>query len=343
MRAVPSAAPVVASPVAITGDEGFALQNVPVATFTASNGSQAPSSFNTVINWGDGSTTAGTVTEANNTYTVTGTHTYVDQRTYPVVVGIQGGAAPTFVVDQASIAPLLPDGTVGTVDQRFIHEYLLTTLQRPVDMQTINYWVGQFEKNHDDRQTLSLIFLESTPPYEYRRGEIDSSYETYLHRAADQGGENYFLNQVNLQQGVRSGPGLEKRTSALLINSDEYFYQRAGGTLPGFITAVYQDALKRPPSANDLAYWEFALTHGVSHIEFATTVLNSHEFLARSINGLYERYLGRPVDPTGLQNFLFNFAEGYGTESNTETLLDTPEFYSRATGVPIADVPPTQG
>jgi hypothetical protein len=205
-------------------------------------------------------------------------------------------------------------------------------------MTEVNYWTAQFEKNHEDRQTFSLIVLESTPPYEYRRGEIDSAYKTYLHRDADPLGENYFLQFVINSQGTKSGPGTEKRTAALLINSDEYYNVRAGGTLDGFITAVFEDALKRPPEPEALAYFEYQLTHGMTHIEFATTVLNSIEFETRSINSLYERYLGRPADPQGLAMFLNNFSLGYGSETNTETLLDTDEFYNRAVGLPLNTV-----
>ncbi|HEX7446756.1 MAG TPA: hypothetical protein VF306_04380 [Pirellulales bacterium] len=336
-RAVPSATPIAATGLPVSGLEGFALNNVPVANFTAGDGSQPPGNFLGVINWGDGTTTNGTVSESGATYTVSGTHTYTFDRNYTIIVGIQDGSDPaTFVNSQATIAAILPDGTQGTPTQRFVHEELIDLLQRPVSMDEINYWVGQYEKNHEDRQTLVQMIIEFTPPFEYRRDEIDSAYQTYLHRPADQQGEDYFLTQVGLSKGVRSGPGTEKRTSALLINSDEYYFKRAGGTVDGFITAVFEDALKRPPSASDLAYFGYALTHGLSHIEFATTVLNSQEFSIRSINSLYERYLGRPADPVGLQNFLFNIATGYGTESNTETLLDTDEFYNRAVGNPLS-------
>lgn len=337
LRTVPSATPIAAVGTPVSGFEGFALNNAPVATFTAGDGSQPPANFLGVIAWGDGTTSIGTVSESGTTYTVSGTHTYTFDRPYTIIVGIQDGSDPAvYTTTQATIAAILPDGTQGTPTQRFVHEELIDLLQRSVTIDEVNYWVGQYEKNHEDRQTLVQMIIEFTPPYEYRRGEIDSAYQTYLHRAADKQGEDYFLTQVGLSKGAHNSLGTEKRTAALLINSDEYYFKRAGGTVDGFITAVFEDALKRPPSANDLAYFGYALTHGFSHIDFATTVLNSNEFNVRSINNLYERYLGRPADPVGLQNFLFNVATGYGTESNTETLLDTDEFYDRAAGIPLS-------
>ncbi|HET6881080.1 MAG TPA: DUF4214 domain-containing protein [Pirellulales bacterium] len=340
VRSVPSAAPIMANPVAISGYENQALTNVPVAAFTAGDGSTPASEFRATIVWGDGATTAGNVIESGTTYLVTGSHTYTDVYTNPVIVGIvdtANTANNAVVLDSANIAPLLPDGTQGTPDERYVYEVLKDTQPGPVTMADVVYWTGQFEKNHGDRQAFGSILLESTPPYGYFRGEIDNAYQTYLHRPADPSGENFYLQLTINSQGVRSGPGTEKRTSALLISSDE-FYQDAGGTVDGFIKAVYEDALKRAPDPGALAFWEFQLTHGLTHVEFATSILNSNEFLTRQINGLFERYLGRPADPYGLQTFINNSNEGYGTTSNTETILDTDEFYNRAAGLPLNTV-----
>src|SRR5262249_48747056 len=48
------------------------LSNVTVATFTHGNGYEGPSSFSATINWGDGTTSAGTITQSGTTYSVTG-------------------------------------------------------------------------------------------------------------------------------------------------------------------------------------------------------------------------------------------------------------------------------
>jgi hypothetical protein len=340
LRSLPSAAPIMANPVAISGYENHALTNVPVAAFTAGDGSTPAADFQATIVWGDGATTAGNIIESGTTYLVTGSHTYTDVNTNPVVVGIvdtTNFANSAVVVDSATIAPILPDGTQGTPDERYVYEVLKDTQPNPISMADVVYWTGQFEKNHSDRQTFNYILLETTPPYGYYRAQVDSAYETYLHRPADPAGENFFVTlQIN-SQGIQSGPGTEKRTAALLINSAE-FYQDAGGTDAGFITAVYQDALKRAPSASDLAYWEYELSHGITHIEFATDIFNSPEFETLQINGLYERYLGRAADPYGLQTFMENSNAGYGTTSNTETILDTDEFYNRAVGLPLNTV-----
>lgn len=333
LRWTPSATPVAATGLPVSGFEGAPLVNVPVATFTAGDGSTPANQFTAVINWGDGTITTGTVGESGTTYVAVGSHTYAQQNNYTVVVGIvESSVAQAFSFSHANIQPLLPNGTQGTPDQRFVYEALTDVLQRPVSMDEVNYWTGQYVKNGRDAQTFGYILLEVTPPYEYRRNEINDAYEKYLHRPADPTGEAYFLNLVNISQGVPSGPGTERRTSAILISSQEYYVDRGGGTDAGFITAVFQDVLHRAPDPSALAFYGQELALGVTHVELAGQILNSIEAEIISINSLYQRYLGRPADPGGVQAFLFNLSQGYGTENNTETIMDTPEFYNRAIG-----------
>ncbi len=53
--------------------------NTPVATFSDSNGGDTPASFTATINWGDGTSSAGTVSGGGGTFTVSGGHTYADE------------------------------------------------------------------------------------------------------------------------------------------------------------------------------------------------------------------------------------------------------------------------
>jgi uncharacterized repeat protein (TIGR01451 family) len=52
------------------------LTNFVVATFTHGNGVEPANAFTATINWGDGKTSNGTITESGTTYTVTGSHSY---------------------------------------------------------------------------------------------------------------------------------------------------------------------------------------------------------------------------------------------------------------------------
>jgi uncharacterized repeat protein (TIGR01451 family) len=82
------------------------LTNFQLATFTHASGVDPTSAFSATINWGDGTTSAGTIGLSGSTYTVTGSHTYsgggkhtisttvteVTQAVNAALVGAQRGA-----------------------------------------------------------------------------------------------------------------------------------------------------------------------------------------------------------------------------------------------------------
>jgi hypothetical protein len=81
----------------ITGTAGVALGNVTVATFTDAGGAEDASHYTPTINWGDGTTSTGTVTATSNGFRVSGSHTYTAAETYNVSVTIkdEGGSSTT--------------------------------------------------------------------------------------------------------------------------------------------------------------------------------------------------------------------------------------------------------
>jgi uncharacterized repeat protein (TIGR01451 family) len=81
--------PIAATGTAVTATEG-ALFNGTVATFTDPDASSTASQYSATISWGDGSSSAGTVSgPAGGPFTVTGSHTYADEGTYSTSVLIQ--------------------------------------------------------------------------------------------------------------------------------------------------------------------------------------------------------------------------------------------------------------
>ena len=75
-----------------------------VATFTDTLTSAVPSDFLATINWGDATTSAGTVTGGGGTFQVSGTHTYAAAGTFPVVVTLSDDPPGTATAQTTSTA-----------------------------------------------------------------------------------------------------------------------------------------------------------------------------------------------------------------------------------------------
>src|SRR5208282_3483569 len=98
----------------ISATEGASL-TATVATFTDANPNAAVGDFTATIDWGDGTTSTGTITEKNGVFSVAGTHTYAEEGQDPIVVTIAdvGGSTATAtstatVADAALTATAMP-------------------------------------------------------------------------------------------------------------------------------------------------------------------------------------------------------------------------------------------
>jgi FG-GAP-like repeat len=102
--------------------EGSALPgSTPVATFSDNSTGDQASDFAARINWGDGTTTAGTVVGSGGSFTVEGAHTYADEGSDPAVVTLthtadQLSATASGFVTVAEGDVLTPHGTSFTVN-----------------------------------------------------------------------------------------------------------------------------------------------------------------------------------------------------------------------------------
>ena len=85
-----------------------------VATFRDNSNFNSASDFSAIINWGDGTTTAGTVSGSGSTFTVSGSHTYLQQGTQGVNVTFFDDAPGTAEVTANSTANIVGQGLTVT-------------------------------------------------------------------------------------------------------------------------------------------------------------------------------------------------------------------------------------
>lgn len=105
---------VVSTPITVTSKN---VSNVAVATFTHANGIEPASAFTATIDWGDGRTSTGTVTQSGTTYTVTGSHRYASAGSHTVKTTVTeiGLAAELLLAKVGDEVPDLPEQYRGSV------------------------------------------------------------------------------------------------------------------------------------------------------------------------------------------------------------------------------------
>jgi uncharacterized repeat protein (TIGR01451 family) len=81
------------------------LSNFLVATFTHANGVEPARAFTATIDWGDGTTSVGTITLSGTTYSVKGTHIYTSGSSHTITTSVTEIAGPGGILVDGSLGP----------------------------------------------------------------------------------------------------------------------------------------------------------------------------------------------------------------------------------------------
>ncbi|OYV91579.1 MAG: hypothetical protein B7Z73_05405, partial [Planctomycetia bacterium 21-64-5] len=314
-----------ATGVTVNGTQATAFSGT-VATFTDTGypGNLA-SDFTATIDWGDGTTTSGPVALSGGTYTVEGSHTYSDKGTFTVRVTVDDGSGNVLASVSSSavmIEDLLPGGAQGTANERFVGEVYREVLGRIVDGNSLQIWTTVLDAGVP-RQAVAYAIIAVADAGELRDKIVENAYQTYLHRTADAAGLAYF-GQL-LAEG-----GTSQQIAQDLMASDEYYTVRGGGTVDGFVNAVYEDLLDRPIDAGAEAYWANAMAAGrTTRPQFIEAVMQSSEYDHVVIQDFYMTYLHRPADGSGLTMYTDQLAAGVPQNEVLAEILGSSEFFSQ--------------
>jgi hypothetical protein len=316
--------PIQAAPVAVAGFEFSALTNAAVATFTHGGGLEPVGDFTASIDWGDGTTSAGEVTKPGLTYIVAGSHAYTDEGTYnvSVTIGEESGTV-TLHTTTTMLEELLPDGSRGTPDQRWLSETYRTLLGRQIDPVGLANNTNALEGGMSRQQ----IVLNIENSLEYRVKFVNDMYFSLLGRAVDPVGLDVSLRILGGVPFLGGRPTIEQ-LKAMIISSPEYFLKH-GGTNAGFLAGLYRDTLGRDIEPTALSAWSALLAGGTSRNSVAVFVLDSAEAAGVLVERDYQSILLRNVESLGLSNDVRALLSGLRDEDLFASLVASDEFYSR--------------
>jgi hypothetical protein len=291
------------SGVAINGFEYSPLENVIVAQIAG--GGQPASAFTATIDWGDMTTTAGTVVNSTGGYSVQGSHTYVDEGSYSATVTVVNGTtSATAQIGVTMLEELLADGTRGTANQRFISEVYRDLLHRQAEMAGLLYWNRFLDRGDSLAQVVQLI--ESSPTLEYRRIQVQDLCGQLLHRPAT--AQELTDWSAFLQDGGTVG-----QLAGMIVVLPEYA-QATSQDSGGFLRALYRDALGRDADASGMQYWQTLATPD-NRAQIAEMFFASDEYRQNLVQNFYHEYLHRPGEPVGVAYWFAHFQRGDGDDA----------------------------
>src|SRR5439155_18753112 len=152
---------------------------------------------------------------------------------------------------------------------------------------------------------------------------IEELYQDYLGRTADTGGLDNDL--AALAAGATTD-----QVKLGILGSDEYF-ARAGGTMNGFIAALYRDVLGRSGSASEIQGWIQTAAAGLSRSTLASLFIGSAEANQLLVQSYYQKYLHRSADVAGLAAFVQALQNGATEEAVIGAITASDEYFAQAT------------
>ena len=229
--------------------------------------------------------------------------------------------------------------SLASPNASFIYQIYHELLDRPVDGPALAYWSGLLNAGATRGQVLQQI--ESTPEYEIL--QVNSLFETYLHRPVDPGGLSFSLQLLNKPHMQQPGISPLDQLRTIILSSAEYLQvQGILNTGNGiqksstdaftnnsmFVAALYQSLLGRAVDAGGQAFFSTELSRGIARATVVQQILASSEAKQQLVQGYYQSYLDRAADPGGLNAFASALAQGVNEKNVIQAILASDEFFS---------------
>jgi hypothetical protein len=271
-----------------------------VANFTDGNTETGAGNFSANINWGDGTSAAGTIVQNGpGSFAVLGTHTYVDEGSYPVAVAIRSQNSQSAVT--AASSARVQDAPLGN---DLVAREVCTAEGVPLQGAVVAGFLDPAPEPAS-HYTAQINWGDGTPATAgtVRNGFLVVGSHTYSSEGS-----------YTITVAVRDGNG-----SSVSISSS--------AMVGGFVTRLYADLLGRLPDAGGLAFWVHQLHAGVlSRTQVGAAFYNSAERRGVEVDQFYQTFLHRAADPQGRAGWVNALLQGMSDGQVAIDFLTSAEY-----------------
>jgi hypothetical protein len=239
------------------------------------------------------------------------------------VAGWVDSAEPLLAIE-ASFAGLpefyLLNEAVNTSNTFYVTQLYFDMLSRQPDPGGLASFTGLLDQHLTSR---AQVLLDIEQSVEYRIDQVNQAYEHYLHRAADPSG---------LQMGlsVLANFGMESELE-FIASSPEFLRLQGGGTIDGWLSAIYADALGREADPGSRAAFDFELNTGLINLRQAAHIIfTSQEYDRDIIDQYYMAFLLRNPDTGGGAAWLSEMLAGLSVDQLVVGIASSAEYFQLA-------------
>jgi hypothetical protein len=232
-----------------------------------------------MIDWGDGTTTAGTIQAGSNgRFQILGSHTYSRTGTFTSKVS---------VTDTATSVHADATGTATVVRQqsqneRFVRKAFFDLTGLQIDDKNLQKFLG--ELSHGKSRTVVARVIQHLPATTMH--SVQALFLGLFHTTQDK-------KQLQSALSFLNTGGSFAKLEVQYLSSDNYFKQRGGGTDAGFLSAVAHDILQQPLNATDLSTFSSELASGSSRSTVVKAIMAMPLASQVAAQNIYLQLLGR--------------------------------------------------
>ena len=298
-------APLSAGPVTFTATTAATFTGT-VATFTDADPLDTAGKYTATIEWGDGATSAGTVSANSGAsgFVVTGSHAYASPGTDSVtVVILDSGGATATSNGRAMVAALPPVANPDT--------FVLS--QNGSNSGSGAMSVLANDTSADGQQQNLVATLVSNATHGSLTLNPNGSF-TYTPNSTFQG-----IDRFTYQ--VSEGTAIGNTVTVTLLS-----YHAS------LVDKLYHQVLQRSAEDAGLESWTSMLDQGASLDVVAKGIFTSPERLDPLVTQFYENYLGRAPDSGGLSAWVSDWQQKGDSDDVVVNILASQEFFNDADG-----------
>jgi hypothetical protein len=299
--------------------DGLVVNNANVAAFTDTGGADPLTNYSATIAWGDGSTSAGTVSRAAtpagaaisaDLFTVAGSHTYTAPGDYTFTVTISDtDGVQTTVQGTADVAqpPLLAVGVPVVVTSGLsISGAIVAAFTDAAGGDPLTNYTATIDWGDGSSTTAGTV-----------SGSGNSFVVTGSHTYAAAGDYQFHVTIAD-----QDGSAASAESHAFIDSSSA-----------SFVASAFQDVLHRAADDGGLSYWTQRITAGLAPSQFASDLTHSAENYATNvIDPDYQKFFGRAADAAGVAYWTNQMQQGLTDQELEADFIASPEFYGNAGG-----------
>lgn len=253
-----------------------------------------------------------------------------------------------------SEAKLLSDNKYEQI-KSLVSDLYVGFYKRDADEGGLNYWANEIYNSNKSVATVLLHFIDSE---EYKslntsnKEYIIDIYKGLYSRYPDEGGLNYWINELNLGENrinllsnIFNSQEFQNKLDTIGIDNKGHIeIQNDNGKIKALVSQLYEGLYNRKPDEGGLNYWsdqiakkQFTVAQVLEQFTSSEEIKSKNYTNEEYVRCIYKTLLGREVDIDGLEYWTNTLNNGSTKKYVLSSCFNSQEFQSKLNSIGLTN------